>query len=724
MNDSAKRSDAERLREALEDFLGYPITASEVRLLQGVLADQRVDYSSDDPALNDPRTADEWDDDRVIRAGCVQWLLTDRRMQRRVPRRGVRIQGARIDGLLDLEYADIPFPIEFQGCSLDKGLILAWARLKALSLRGGMASGIIASGLRVMGDLDFGGGLTCSSGLVLRQAVIHGSLDCSGGEFHNAKGNALLAQSLQVTGSVFLDEGFKAAGRVSLPGATIGGQLVCSGGEFHNAKGDALLVQSLQVTGDVVLGEGFKAEGMVSLLGATIGGQLVCSGGEFHNAKGNALLAQSLQVTGSVVLNEGFKAEGMVSLAGATIGGGLVCLGGEFHNAKGDALLAQSLQVTGSVFLNEGFKAEGMVSLSGATIGGQLICSGGEFHNAEGVALLAQSLQVTGDVFLREGFKAEGMVSLAGATIGGQLVCLGGEFHNAEGDALLARSLQVTGDVVLDEGFKAEGMVSLAGATIGGVLVCRGISCPDVMSLDLQHASVQVLFDETASWPRRGHLSLQGFHYARIHGSSPVRAAERIRWLQLQPQFHPQPYEQLASTLRASGYEDAAKAVQIAKHDEYRRRGGMPPLANLFHWLLKLSTGYGYKPYRPLFSALFLIAIGAWLFYAGSREGIMMSTCSDGFVATAEEEGGSVHPYFHPVLYSIDVFLPVISFGHAEHWTPNETQAGYLVPRIPLSGLALRSYGWFLNVSGWVLTTLFIATLSGTITRRLGPTGK
>ena len=528
MNDSAKRSDAERLREALEDFLGYPITASEVRLLQGVLADQRVDYSSDDPALNDPRTADEWDDDRVIRAGCVQWLLTDRRMQRRVPRRGVRIQGARIDGLLDLEYADIPFPIEFQGCSLDKGLILAWARLKALSLRGGMASGIIASGLRVMGDLDFGGGLTCSSGLVLRQAVIHGSLDCSGGEFHNAKGNALLAQSLQVTGSVFLDEGFKAAGRVSLPGATIGGQLVCSGGEFHNAKG-------------------------------------------------NALLAQSLQVTGSVVLNEGFK---------------------------------------------------------------------------------------------------------------------------------------------------AEGMVSLAGATIGGVLVCRGISCPDVMSLDLQHASVQVLFDETASWPRRGHLSLQGFHYARIHGSSPVRAAERIRWLQLQPQFHPQPYEQLASTLRASGYEDAAKAVQIAKHDEYRRRGGMPPLANLFHWLLKLSTGYGYKPYRPLFSALFLIAIGAWLFYAGSREGIMMSTCSDGFVATAEEEGGSVHPYFHPVLYSIDVFLPVISFGHAEHWTPNETQAGYLVPRIPLSGLALRSYGWFLNVSGWVLTTLFIATLSGTITRRLGPTGK
>jgi len=653
-------------------FPEHKPTSAEERLLAEVEIGEVIDYRSEDAADNDPGKAEQWGDERSISARVMEWLCTDRVAKVRVTHKGIQVSGAKITGLLDLAFVDVPFQLGFDGCAFTGEIDLSNSHVKTVSFEGSHTQCVMADGLKSDGD-------------------------------------------------VFLRDGFKAEGEVSLAGAMIGGNLECDEGQFIHPDGNALSAYRMDVKGDVFLRNGFKAEGEVSLAGATIGGQLDCSNGQFIHPDGNALNADGMDVKGTLFLSDGFKAEGEVRLPGATIGGGLNCSDGQFIHPDGNALNADGVDVKGGVFLSDGFKVEGEVSLAGATIGGQLYCSNGYFIHPDGSALSAYRMDVKGDVFLRNGFKAEGEVSLVGATIGGNLECDEGQFIRPDGYSLSADGMDVKGNVFLRNDFKAEGTVSFVGATIGRWLCLTGVLEPEKVRFDLSSATVDTLWDEKASWPAKANLTLDGFVYKKLAEDAPHDAKARIKWLRLQSteQFHPQPYEQLAKVFRESGYEDEAKRIHIAKNVDRRKRGNMPLLFRPLHSLLGLLTGYGYRPWRPIFVALVLIGIGWGLFYAGGREGIVMRVRSERFVPSSEQNGDLVQPNFHPLLYSFDVFLPVITFEHTEHWAPNENETGRLICKIPINGLALCGYKWFLNVAGWVLTTLFITTLTGTIRRRL-----
>jgi len=564
----------ELLDLAKTEFPDLRLTLAEQRLFREILQGDRIDFGDEDPDKNNPREAGDWREDRTIRAHCIEWLATDKRAKEHITHRGIRMKAARVDGKINLQYADLGFPLELYACALTESLMLGHARLKTLSLQGSLTKGIDAEGVTIDGNL---------------------------------------------------------------------------------------------------------------------------------------------------LLSDGFKAKGEVCLSGANIGGQLDCTNAQFHNPEGDALSAENAEVKSDVFLRDGFKAEGEVCLSGANIGGQLDCTNAQFHNPEGDALSAENAEVKGHVFLRDGFKAEGKVRLLGANIGGQLDCTNAQFHNPEGDALSAENAEVKSDVFLRDGFKAEGRISLVGASVNGSLIWISVKNPNVTVMDLRGARVGSLWDSADSWPESGNLYLHNFCYDEIDDEAPHEAKERIQWLRLQPEgrFYPQPYEQLANVLREKGYERAAKRIHIAKNVDRRKRGNMPLLFRPLHSLLGLLTGYGYRPWRPIFVALVLIGIGWGLFYAGGREGIVMRVRSERFVPSSEQNGDLVQPNFHPLLYSFDVFLPVITFEHTEHWAPNENETGRLICKIPINGLALCGYKWFLNVAGWVLTTLFITTLTGTIRRRL-----
>ncbi len=609
--DCAPNPAAELLELAKQRF--GELTPAETKMLEAAATGNRAECANEGENT-DPANAASWGADRIIHADRIAWLCTDSKASECVSYHGVRVKGARIDGGLDLEFGEVRFPLLLSGCGLTNELNLRRAHLKALYLNRTHVKSILADGVKVDGD-------------------------------------------------VFLKDGFSADGEVRLIGATIDGNLECDGGVFKNAAGNALCADGIQVRGNVHLRNGFRADGEVRLILATIGGNLGCNGGVFNNAAGNALSAGSIQVQGHVLLRSKFRADGQVHLIDAIIGGNLQCTDAVFKNAGGKALSADRVHVTGGVFLNDHFNADGEVRLLGATIADNLGCDGGVFNNAGGYALNAENLHVEGSAFLREGFQAQGCVSLVGASV--------------------RRRFEWSGS-----------------------------PSPQSAAFDLRSAQIGTLVDDETSWPAPGHLSLQGLEYDELGtpaGKPAVSAADRIRWLGLQPRsdsFSPQPYEQLAKVLRESGDEQGAREVLIAKNQERAMR--MSGLGCVLYWLYGKATGYGYRPWNVLWVLGWMVILGWVLFKKGFRGNVMACTRKD---------PADYCPTPCALVYSIESLIPLVNLRHAEYWMPDDGKRSQIRPwrHGPAFGTVLRIYLWFHILMGWILSTLLAISLSGLI---------
>jgi multidrug efflux pump subunit AcrA (membrane-fusion protein) len=599
-----------------------------------------------------------------------------------------------------------------------------------------------ADRMTVKGSVFLRGGFSAKGKVRLSGTAISGDLDCDNGTFENPDGDALSADGMTVKGSLFLREGFSAKGEVRLLGAVIGDTLACGNGTFESPDGRALSADRITVKGSVFLREGFSAKGEVRLPGADIGSNLECINGTFENSDDDALSADGMTVKGDVFLSGGFSAKGQVRLPGADIGGALACNNGTFENPDDTALSAVGMTVKGNVFLSEGFSAKGEVRLPGADIGSNLECINGTFENPDGDALSADNMIVKGNVFLRKGFSAKGQVRLPGADIGGNLECINGTFENPDGDALSAVGMTVKGNVLLSEGFSAKGQVCLPGADIGGDLACYAARFetnqqsmdPDgsvVFSLaaarvtgvlvwrnleilgqaTFAHAKVGGLFDDRNSWPDRGSLDLNGFEYDEFAFDAPASAAARIDWLKRQEPFRAQPYEQVIRVLRRTGHDRDAREVAIAKQVALRDSGLMSPMSKRWNRFLEITVAYGYKPWRALVYAIAFCVLGAGLFDLGFSTGLMSPASASIFLRSEFVESGgtwlpSAYPRFKAPVYALDVFLPIVDLHQESRWLPN-MRNGW--------GWALWIYMWIHIMAGWVLTSVFVAALTGLI---------
>ncbi len=767
-----KEARAARLLELAREEFGK-LTKAEEKFFEAVAKGELADYSAKGKGKNDPAKANEWGRGRVLKADRIEWVCTEPEACKLVRRQGIRVRGARVSGELDLEYARIPFVLDFEKCAFPGGIDLSYADVRGLHLEGTHTGALLADRVKVEGYVLLRRGFRANGEVCLLGAEIGAQLNCSKGEFANSEGDALKGDGMRVGGTVFLSEGFKAEGDVRLAGAEIGTNLECESGEFVNPDGEALngdgmkvggdvylcggfkargevrLVgavvrgdvncgggkfankgeialnaEKVKVGGDVFLREGFRAEGEVRLLGADIGGQLDCKKGELVNPEGRSLNGDGMKVAGGVFLSEGFEAKGEVRLLGTAIGCSLECDGGKFVNKGAEALVAERLRVEGSIFLREDFRAEGGVRLLGAAVGGCLECDGGKFVNKGEVALDGDGLKVGGDVFLRKGFEAEGEVRLLGAVIGRSLDCTEGKFTNKGDVALSADGLRVGGDVFLWKGFEAEGRVVLAGASIGGCFTWTDVASPESVRLDLRSARVGTLRDDEESWPAGGKLFLHGLVYDEIDDEAPKDAESRIKWLRRQPsdRFTTQPYEQLAAVLRRSGQEEDAREILIAREKDRGRFGQMGRLRKLGHGLLGCLIGYGYRPWRAFWFMLAILLLGWFLFAAGFRSAVITPTKKEAYVLMDGEGGREVsehYPKFNAVMYSVDMFVPLVDLHQASYWLPNANRGSRLNLKVcsVSTGSLLRSYLWFHIVSGWALTTLLVVGLTGLIRR-------
>ena len=313
------------------------------------------------------------------------------------------------------------------------------------------------------------------------------------------------------------------------------------------------------------------------------------------------------------------------------------------------------------------------------------------------------------------------------ATIGGDLDCEKGEFINNGAIALSAGGLKVAGNVFLRDGFKAQGTVDFIGATIDSYFAWTDVNSPEKTTLDVRSATVGTLYDDAKSWPDEGKLFLHGFVYNEIAGGAPRDAKSRIKWLQRQPGFQPQPYEQLAAVLRKGGQDEDAKKILIAKNKEKAGLTTLTRSEKFWYRVLGPMIGYGYRPLNALWGVVAFVGLGWLLFGIGYWGGLVTPQNESAYIerSVTTVDGGAetrelsdVYPRFNFLVYSLDVFVPLIDLHQTKYWLPNANRGTELLNIKGFSlhtGGMLRLYLWIHITMGWAITMLLVAGLTGLI---------
>jgi hypothetical protein len=419
-----------------------------------------------------------------------------------------------------------------------------------------------------------------------------------------------------------------------------------------------------------------------------------------------------------------------VRLSGARVTGALDVSGGEvgcelrlrrcvldetpdFSNARarqiriGDCVLpgfdGGGLRVDGFFSLS-GSEVDGEVRLIRAYVTGGLRLNGVRFHNPGRFALFAGGLTVDVGAFVRNS-EIVGGIRLTGARMTGGLFMEGTTLREDTGYALDGENMIVQDRMECSHGFVADGMVRLRGARIDGTLSFdRGVvRAPGRRSLHLSHArveeliltpsepilgevtlgysSIDVILDQADVWPEQ--LRLNGLVYQTLRGEPESR---RLDWVARDPHgFRPQPYEQLATWLRQIGREDLSRRCQLAKQRARRRHLG--PFSRTWGVLLDWTVGYGYRPWISGLWLVLLLALGT----------VVFSLRHPHTIRQPDER-----PHFHAFVYTLDLMLPLETFGQRSAWDP----AGWT------DWLA-----WGLTAAGWFLATALIAGIARVLRR-------
>jgi hypothetical protein len=631
------------------------LTELERQLVRVAGTGELADLRTGDAHLDHPSRADEWGTERTARASLLAELLTGLRQSGAGPVRAVRLRGAWIVGALDLEAAVLVCPLLLHDCAFEQPVNLREARAKAIRLPGSHVPGIAADQLHTEGNLELNSGFTASAEICLRGAQIGGRLDLSSASITSLGGLALDADGLTVEQSMSCGDGFTATGGVRLSGAHIGGRLGLDGAELNGSGGPALDADGLTVRLSMFCRDGFTARGEVRLRTSQIGGQLNLVGATLTNPGGRALSALGLTVGQDMFCGHAFAAEGEVRLTGARIGGSLDFSGARLVNPSGHALYADGSIVEGTLRLTE-LRACGEVTIRTGRIGQRVMLTGAQLENPDRIALALSGTEIVSDLFCRDA-SINGEARLAGTRIRGHLDLDCARLVNPTGIALNAISMQ-TGELSLRPAEPIQGVV------------------------DLSHAHVGIFRDDPASWP--SELNLDGLTYSALEPQLPVQ--QRLRWLARHQYGHQlQPYEQLAANYNGLGQPVEARRVLYAR--ERLQRRNRTPLARTWSFLQDITVAYGYQPWRAVLWLALLLAAGSTVFALNPPPPLQSSAA----------------PHFNPVIYTLDLLLPVVDLGQKHAFNP----AG-----------AEQWFAYLLTAAGWVLATTIAAGAARVLSRR------
>lgn len=368
----------------------------------------------------------------------------------------------------------------------------------------------------------------------------------------------------------------------------------------------------------------------------------------------------------------------------------------DFRNSWVGPISARGLVAHGDLLLRDGFHCDGEVSLNFATIEGSLDCTGGTILTQGEVALAATGTTFEGNV-LFSNFETEELISINLAKIGGNLVFLRTQFKGGKKRGLEAIGTEVQGALVWAE---------------------IGPKPLDDVLLDLTFTKVGGLGDYADSWPK--YILMNDFVYDKFDepDQTPKDLPTRLIWLRKQPWFRAQPYLQLARIFSANGRDDDATEVLIEKDKQQRadtatHRGWLAKqLLLAWSWFLRSTIGYGHEPMRALGWSAVIVAIGWMIFWRGYHVALMVPSEKDAYESLGQT--GEVPAYyqrFNSLVYSLETFLPLVDLHQGKYWSPSGKSVGQ-------RRAFARFLPWYLRfqiLSGWLLSTMFVAGLTGLV---------
>lgn len=621
------------------------LTEAEAALWDAFACGRYLDLRVGNPQADDPARGAGWGGDRTVRGEVISQLMLGAQPGKSgfVPR--VHLSGARITGRLVLSFADSPHALVLERCLFEERPDLYWAALGFTSFQGSVLPGLLASNLSVRGHLRL--------------------IDCS------------------------------FTGEVRLRGAKIAGGMLLASASLSNPGEVALNLHQAEIAADLSMVGGLKCEGGIRLADASIGGSLTLDRARISAPGRVVLAADNVKVGESIHAQEAHLA-GEVCLQQAVIGGGLYLSGAKIASTGGKALRGPRLEAAKGVFLGRGFTADGEVDLTHARVGRHIFLDHAVLRNDGASTFRAEGCVIDGDLDAR-GLKSEGTVVLADARVGGAARFEAAVLSAPGSRALAANGIQVGTVLNLCEGFTAKGRIGLTSARAGSrlcldggsvdapgavALKCWRANAPELVlrtagpiqgTVSLQYASFGIIRDDPGTWP--GELLLDGLSYDIL--DPPLPAERRLAWLARDPGGHlSQPYEQLAANYRSLGSDADARAVLLAR--QRTRRSALSWYAQAWGYLQDITVGYGYRPTRAALWLAALLSVGTIVFG----------------IDPPKPYTDTPVPPFNPLIYTLNLLLPVINFGQAQAYDPQGLE---------------QWLAYIFTAAGWTLATAVAA---------------
>ncbi|MXM65571.1 membrane-associated oxidoreductase [Streptomyces sp. HUCO-GS316] len=348
---------------------------------------------------------------------------------------------------------------------------------------------------------------------------------------------------------------------------------------------------------------------------------------------------------------------GPVRLDGAQVSGSVFMEGAEFAAPDAEEPVLQLNQASvGDDIWAPGLRARGRVRLTGASVGGTVNLSGARLDRPGHTALQAQNLSVGADLLAMQ-LTVHGRVDLRGIRVPGQVGLAFARLSNPDGMALRASSA-VIGELWLHETLPIEGCV------------------------DLRRAQIELVQADPGVWP--AHVHLDGLTYATLAPHEP--AERRLPLLERDDDgYVPYAYEQLTASYRRVGDDHAARLVQLAK--QRRLRATRAWYGRVWGYVQDATVGYGFRPLRAAVWLLSLLAIGSIAYGLHHPRALKASEA----------------PEFDPVFYTLDLLLPVISFGQEGAFAPD----GWY-----------QTLSYALVIAGWILATTVFTGVTRNVSRQ------
>ncbi|MGW7076195.1 membrane-associated oxidoreductase [Streptomyces sp. NPDC054866] len=260
----------------------------------------------------------DWGPGRTVRAEVLRALLIDGpRQEGETP--VLRLNGARITGKLDLQYAEVAGAIHLWACYFDEELDIYGAQLRQLNLGWSVFPGLYGVGLRVDGSLRMTG-VRVRGNVRLGGARISGALFLDRAQLGEEGAAAdpdqpiLTLSRVTIDDDLTADKGFTAHGMVRLVGAVVAGTITLDDAVLNNPGGTALNASNLSCGTDLHA-ERLVAHGRINLRGARIPGQVNFEYARLSNPGRTCLRASGL-IAGTLWLRGATRLEGTVTLRG------------------------------------------------------------------------------------------------------------------------------------------------------------------------------------------------------------------------------------------------------------------------------------------------------------------------------------------------------------------------------------------------------------------------